>query len=85
MPRSVFTDANKIVVEALISARKSAGLRQEDVAERLGKPQSFVSRVESGQRRLDILEFYALARALGANPIKLFDRIVAKLPADVRV
>ena len=71
MPKSVFTDANKVVVDELIAARKAAGLRQQDLAERLGKPQSFISRIEGGQRRIDVLEFYAIARAMKINPAEL--------------
>jgi len=80
MPKSVFTDANRVVVEELIAARKAAGLRQQDLAERLGKPQSFISRIEGGQRRVDILEFYAIARAMKADPAELFGTIVGRLP-----
>jgi transcriptional regulator with XRE-family HTH domain len=85
MPKSVFTDANSVVVEALVAARKAAGLRQQDVAERLGKPQSFVSRIEGGQRRVDILEFYALAVAVKADPADLFASIAKRLPPNFRI
>ena len=43
-------------------AREDAHLTQEDVAPLLGKPQSFVSKIESGERRLDFVELQALAR-----------------------
>lgn len=52
----------------LVSARESAGLTQTQVAERLGKPQSFVSKYERGERRLDVLEFVDVTRALGLDP-----------------
>lgn len=45
--------------------RMEAGLRQEDVAAKLGQPQSFVSRYESGERRVDLLELHAICRAAG--------------------
>jgi transcriptional regulator with XRE-family HTH domain len=85
MPKSVFTDANNAVIEVLVSARKAAGLRQEDLAVKLGKDQSFVSRIESGQRRVDVIEFYAIAMALRADPAKLYRELVAKLPATVEI
>lgn len=83
MPKSVFTDANKAVVEGLIAARKSAGLRQEDLARKLGKPQSFVSRIETGERRLDLVEFYAISKAMGVDPAQLFAQIAKRLPSKV--
>jgi transcriptional regulator with XRE-family HTH domain len=47
--------------------RQSAGLRQQDLAERLGRPQSFVSKYESGERRLDVVDLIAVCRALGTS------------------
>lgn len=49
----------------LIEARKDAGLTQEEVAARLERPQSFVWKVENGVRRLDVIEFLEIARAIG--------------------
>ena len=51
--------------ELLRKWRHSAGLRQTDVAARLGRPQSFVSKYESGERRLDLIELREVCRALG--------------------
>jgi transcriptional regulator with XRE-family HTH domain len=47
--------------------RVDAGLRQEDLARKLGEPQSFVSRYESGDRRLDVLELRQICRILGVS------------------
>lgn len=85
MPKSVFTDANNAVIEILVTARKAAGLRQEDLAARLGKSQSFVSRIESGQRRVDVIEFYALAGAMSADAAKLYASLVDRLPERVDI
>ncbi|WP_150495170.1 helix-turn-helix domain-containing protein [Roseibium aquae] len=63
----------------MINARKRSGLTQQDVADRLGKPQSYVAKVEGGERRLDVVEFVALAKAIGENPTELFDRLLAAL------
>jgi len=65
------------IIALLRAAREKAGLSQEELARRLGKPQSFVSKVEACERRLDILETLAVCQALG---IKL-DLVV---PADLR-
>ena len=51
----------------LKSLRKKAGLRQVDLAERLGQPQSFVSKFESGERRLDVLELRQVCQILGVS------------------
>jgi transcriptional regulator with XRE-family HTH domain len=52
----------------LIAKRKSAGLTQAGLAEQLGEHQSFVARVESGQRRIDVVEFLRLAELLEFDP-----------------
>jgi transcriptional regulator with XRE-family HTH domain len=62
--------------ELMVGARKSAGLTQQALAARLKKPQSFVAKYEGGERRLDVVEFIAIARALGADPLKLMTRLL---------
>jgi transcriptional regulator with XRE-family HTH domain len=54
--------------------RVEAGLRQVDLAAKLGQPQPFVSRYESGERRLDILEFRKICRVLGISSAEFFAR-----------
>jgi transcriptional regulator with XRE-family HTH domain len=55
-------------LQALLKGlRTKAGLRQVDLAEKLGQPQSFVSKFESGERRLDILELRQVCRILGIS------------------
>lgn len=56
--------------------RKAAGITQVELAEWLGKPQSFVSKVERGERRLDVIEFCQVAEALGHNPAKLLQKFI---------
>lgn len=83
MTRSIYSEPHKALVGCLIQARHDAGLRQEDLADRLGKPQSFVSKVERGERRLDLVEFLILARAVGADPKAILDSVSEVLtPAD---
>ena len=55
----------------LVKARKAAGLTQQELAKRLGKPQSFVAKYEGGERRLDVVEFVSVARAIGADPARI--------------
>lgn len=71
MPRSNHSDPYATLVNALIKARRSAGLRQIDVAQRLGKPQSFVSKVERRERHLGVIEFIVMAQAIGIGPAEL--------------
>lgn len=65
----------EFVVAYLIRLRQERGLLQSDVAKRLGKGQQYVSRVENRLRRLDVAEFYAYVRALGADPLDAISAI----------
>jgi transcriptional regulator with XRE-family HTH domain len=67
MRRSIGTADHKRLFALLREARVDAGLRQVDVAKRLREPQAFVSRYESGERRLDLIELREVCRALGIN------------------
>jgi transcriptional regulator with XRE-family HTH domain len=71
MARSVHTDAYRSVAKRLVAARKAAGLSQQQVADKLKRPQSYVAKVEGAERRLDIIEFLELAQAIGADPVEL--------------
>lgn len=62
MPRAIYQDDHKKIVERLIQARHEAGLRQNEVAQKLGKTQSYISKIESGQRRFDVLQLKAFAK-----------------------
>jgi len=74
--KSVHSPDQAAFCELMVRARKAAGLTQEALAGRLKKPQSFVAKYEGGERRLDVLEFIAIARALDADPVKLMARFV---------
>jgi len=58
----------KFFQKALIDARQAQGLTQTEVAQRLGKPQSYVSKYESGERRLDVVEFLEICAAVNIEP-----------------
>lgn len=85
MTRSVFTDSYQIFLEILIEARKGAGVRQVDLAERLNWPQPTISNVERGIRRLDVVEFIAFARALDIIPADLLADIDKQLPEKIDI
>lgn len=71
----------KVVGACLAVARRQASLNQQELAARLGKPQSFVSEYERGQRRVDVIELFVIARALGADPLNLFAEIAGSVKA----
>jgi transcriptional regulator with XRE-family HTH domain len=65
--------------ELLSEARRAEKLTQAELSERLRRPQSFVSKYERGERRLDVIEFAEIARALGIDPL----RFLAKLYREI--
>jgi transcriptional regulator with XRE-family HTH domain len=65
MQKSPFTRRQEMLASLLRQVRKEKGLRQVDLAERLGEPQSFISKYESGERRLDLPELEQVCRAMG--------------------
>lgn len=62
----------------LVAARRKAQLTQVDVAKRLGKPQSFVAKYEGGERRLDVIEFLAVTKAIGADARAIIGGLLKK-------
>jgi len=74
MPKSKTESMQQTLQELLVSLRTGAGLRQVELAKRLNKPQSFVSKYESGERRLDIIELYAICKALDVTLLAVADR-----------
>lgn len=68
MPKSIYDDEYRRLIDALREAQSGASLTQQQVADRLGRPQSFIAKIEGFERRLDIIEFIHLCRAIGAEP-----------------
>lgn len=77
IPKTVHSSEQAAFCALMVAARKEAGLTQHALALRLRRPQSFVAKYEGGERRLDVVEFVAIARALGADPLKLLASFVA--------
>jgi transcriptional regulator with XRE-family HTH domain len=67
MTGQTYTPEYQQFLERLRAARRRAGLTQVEVAQRLGKPQSYVSKCESGERRVDIIEVAAYASLYGIS------------------
>ena len=68
MAKSLHTPEYDYFRALMVAARERSGLTQADVSARMGRPQSFVSKYESGERRLDVLEFVQVCSALEADP-----------------
>jgi ribosome-binding protein aMBF1 (putative translation factor) len=71
-----------MVGACLAAARRRLGVTQDELAARLGKPQSFVSEYERGQRRVDVVELLVISRALGVDPLDLFTEIAKTVGAS---
>lgn len=80
MRKSLGSDDHRRLVDLLVAVRHKAGIRQQGLAKKLGRPQSFVAKYESGERRIDVVEFIAIARAMGAEPLKLFRELLSGKP-----
>jgi len=68
----------RALIETLVASRRAQGLSQQDVAGRLGRHQQHVSRYETGERRLDVVEFVDVAYALGLDPSELIAGVKVK-------
>jgi transcriptional regulator with XRE-family HTH domain len=68
--KTLGSSRHKALIDLLIAKREAADLTQEQLADKLGEYQSFVARLESGQRRVDVVEFLELAEVLNFNPEK---------------
>ena len=67
MPGSLGTPRYNSLMAKLAQLRKQSGMTQSELAKKLNKPQSFVAKYEGGERRLDIIEFIDVVRALGGS------------------
>jgi transcriptional regulator with XRE-family HTH domain len=83
--RWVTSPSYEAAIQIIIDVRNELGLTQRDLAERLGKPRSFVSKIETRERRLDFVEFIAVARALGIEPGPLLDRVITALGREIDI
>ena len=79
MPKSLFTRKHTQLRKMLVKARKDAKLTQVQLAAKLRRRQAYISRIELGERRVDVVEFVELAHAIGFDPARFiaeFERIV---------
>jgi transcriptional regulator with XRE-family HTH domain len=78
MEKSLKSPEYARLIAMLVAVRHAAGIRQQALAKKLSLPQSFIAKYEGGERRIDLIEFITIARALGADPVKLFRDFVAR-------
>ncbi|MDJ0798660.1 MAG: helix-turn-helix transcriptional regulator [Calothrix sp. MO_167.B12] len=76
MPKSVFSPKYNQFRILLIEARKAAGMTQTELSTKLSRPQSYVSKYERGERRLDLIEFLEVAEALNINPTAFIEQLL---------
>jgi transcriptional regulator with XRE-family HTH domain len=71
LQRDTMGKVNRAIVAALVRQRKVAGITQTDIARALGGDQPYVSKLERGERRLDVVDYLRYCRAIGADPGEL--------------
>ena len=80
MARSLRTPGHRALMQVLIEARKEAGITQQELADQLNRPQSYVAKVETGERRLDVVEFIEWADGIGRSPAELVGLVANAIP-----
>jgi transcriptional regulator with XRE-family HTH domain len=81
--RSIHSALYKHFIKGLREQREARGVTQEQLARRLRAGQSFVSKVERGERRIDIAEFVEIARSIGVDPVLLFRKLAESFEMSV--
>lgn len=73
---SIYSQEYQLVISTLRNSRLEQGLTQTTLAKALGKPQSFIAKVENGERRLDVVEFIHLAKLLSIDPATVIKKVM---------
>lgn len=76
--RHLRTRRHRTLIEEVAAARQAAGISQRDLAAKLKRSPSYVSKFEAGERRLEVCEFLDLCAAIGADPLALLDRVLKR-------
>lgn len=76
LAKGIQDERYRSLIQTMIDARTKAGLSQAAFAKKIGRRQQFVSKYETGERRLDAVELIDLALALGLDPLREFQRVV---------
>lgn len=76
--KSLRTPEHQKLITLLIAAREKRGFTQQQLADKLGRPQSYVAKYEGGERRIDVIEFIHIARVLDFDPGRAVREVEAK-------
>ena len=76
MPRDLNSPRYRVLRELIRAERKERGLTQVQVAKTLGRPQSYVADFERRERRIDVVEYLALAESIGFDPLPLLAEVM---------
>ncbi len=85
MAKTIRSKGQVALCQALVDARIKAGFGQAELATKLRCHQSLIARLESGQRRVDVVELVVLARAIGFDPFQLLAIVEAATEPDHRI
>lgn len=80
--KTIVSDGQRALVSALKAARQEAGLSQQELADRLRLQQSFITRTESGGRRIDLRELVIYCRVMDADPFGILQKVIDATPDD---
>lgn len=75
MKKSIYSEKHKKLCELMIRARKDAGFTQQELADKIKRPQSFIAKYERGERRLDLIELIEISKFIGLNVEDLIEKI----------
>ena len=79
MAGAAYSTAQRAIARTIREAREKAGLHQDQLAERIGRTQSYISKIEGGHQGVDVLLLFDIAVALGIEPVDLYARATADI------
>ena len=79
LPKTLNSPEHGAFMSVLRDSRRGAGLTQAELASRLARPQSYIAKLETGERRMELVEFILLSRAIGRSPARMIEEVEAKV------
>jgi transcriptional regulator with XRE-family HTH domain len=73
--KSTYTEAYQNLLVEIVAARKASGMTQAELAAGLGRPQSYVSKIETGERRVDVVELVEIAKRINLDVSSVLERL----------
>lgn len=78
MTKSTYTENYARLIKQLVDCRKEKGMTQAQLSACMGKPQSFIAKIENKERRVDIVEFLELCKHMHINPMPIIESLIDK-------